>query len=56
MPFLITAELAADRIARGLRGRHFEIAFPRVFAAIMKVLRCLPYALYFPLVGWSTRR
>ena len=53
MPFLISAELAADRIARGLRSRQFEIAFPRVFVAIMKLLRCLPYALYFPLVGRS---
>jgi NAD(P)-dependent dehydrogenase (short-subunit alcohol dehydrogenase family) len=56
MPFLISAELAADRIARGLRSRRFEIAFPRPFVAILKVLRCLPYALYFPLVGRSTRR
>ena len=56
MPFLISAELAADRIASGLRSRRFEIAFPRRFVWMMKLLRCLPYALYFPLVGRSTRR
>ena len=56
MPFLISAELAADRIASGLRSRRFEIAFPRRFVWILKLLRCLPYALYFPLVGRSTRR
>ena len=51
MPFLISAELAADRIASGLRSRRFEIAFPRRFVWMLKLLRCLPYALYFPLVG-----
>ncbi len=56
MPFLISAELAADRVASGLRSRRFEIAFPRVFVWILKLLRSLPYALYFPLVGRSTRR
>jgi NAD(P)-dependent dehydrogenase (short-subunit alcohol dehydrogenase family) len=56
MPFLISAELAADRIASGLRSSRFEIAFPRVFVWIMKLLRLLPYRLYFPLVGRSTRR
>jgi short-subunit dehydrogenase len=55
MPFLITAELAAERIASGLRSRRFEIAFPRVFVMILKLLRLLPYALYFPLVGRGTR-
>jgi NAD(P)-dependent dehydrogenase (short-subunit alcohol dehydrogenase family) len=54
MPFLISADLAADRIARGLRSRRFEIAFPRVFVWVLKLLRLLPYALYFPLVGRST--
>ena len=56
MPFLVGAELAADRIARGLRSGRFEIAFPRVFVAILKLLRILPYALYFPLVARATRR
>ena len=55
MPFLISAELAAERIATGLRARRFEIAFPRVFVAILKLLRILPYAAYFPLVGRRTR-
>jgi short-subunit dehydrogenase len=56
MPFLVSAELAADRIAAGLRSNRFEIAFPRLFVWILKVLRSLPYALYFPLVGRGTRR
>ncbi|MEM7023372.1 MAG: SDR family NAD(P)-dependent oxidoreductase [Pseudomonadota bacterium] len=50
MPFLISAEEAADAMVRGLRGRGFEITFPKRFTTIMKLLRCLPYRLYFPLV------
>ena len=56
MPFLITAELAADRIAQGLKSGRFEIAFPRPFVLFLKLLRILPYALYFPLVGRGTRK
>jgi NAD(P)-dependent dehydrogenase (short-subunit alcohol dehydrogenase family) len=56
MPFLVGAELAADRIARGLRSGRFEIAFPRPFVAFLKLLRILPYTLYFPLVARATRR
>jgi NAD(P)-dependent dehydrogenase (short-subunit alcohol dehydrogenase family) len=56
MPFLIEADKAADIIARGLRSRRFEIAFPRPFVLILKALRLLPPRLYIPLIGWATRR
>jgi len=54
MPFLISAEEAADRIVAGLARDGFEIAFPRRFAFILKLLRALPHALYFPLVSRFT--
>ena len=43
MPAIITAEEAADRTLRGLRGRSFEIHFPRRFTLAVKLLQCLPY-------------
>ncbi len=54
MPFLVSAEHAADVIAKGLASDRFEIAFPTTFVLILKFLRMLPYRLYFPLVGRST--
>ena len=56
MPFLIDADDAARRIAAGLKSTRFEIAFPRRFVCLLKVLRILPYGLYFPLVGRRTGR
>lgn len=47
MPFLISAEKAAEYIARGLAASAFEIAFPRRFALLMKLLRILPDRLFF---------
>lgn len=47
MPFLISAEKAADYIARGLASSAFETTFPRRFAFIMKLLRVLPDRLFF---------
>ena len=55
MPFIITAEDAANRIVRGLQSTRFEIAFPRRFAFMLKLLRILPYALFFPLVVRGTK-
>ena len=46
---------AAERLVDGVLGRGFEVRFPFVFTTILKMVRCLPYALYFPLVRWTTR-
>lgn len=49
MPFLIPAEIAAERIFKSFESGRFETAFPRRFAFIMKLLRLLPDRLYFQL-------
>ena len=56
MPFLMEVDAAAERIVRGLDRRAFEITFPRRFACALKLLRLLPYSLYFPLVHRATGR
>ncbi|WP_417623515.1 SDR family NAD(P)-dependent oxidoreductase [Paremcibacter congregatus] len=47
MPFLISAEKAASYIVRGLDRSLFEIAFPRRFVWLMKLLRFLPDGVFF---------
>ena len=47
MPFLMEPEDAAEAFYRGLQSDRFEIAFPRRFVMLMKVLRCLPAPLAF---------
>lgn len=49
MPFLIEPEQAAQAIMRELPRQNFEIVFPKRFAYLMKLLRILPYWLYFKL-------
>lgn len=57
MPFLLSADEAADRALKGLKAGEFEIAFPRRFVALLKILRILPYALYFKIVEkWVLRK
>jgi short-subunit dehydrogenase len=51
MPFLVSPEAAARAIAAGLERSRFEITFPLRFALLMKLLRCLPYGLYFRVTG-----
>lgn len=56
MPFLVSAEDAAEAIRRGLQSDRFEIAFPTLFVRLMKLLRVLPYWLYFRLTAKLVRR
>ena len=56
MPAIITPEEAARRIARELPERHFEITFPKRFTYVVKMMRSLPYWLWFPLVRRMTAR
>lgn len=48
MPFLKSAEFAADKIYKGLTGKYkFEIFFPWFFLILLKIFRIMPYKLYF---------
>ena len=48
MPFLKSATFAADQIYKGLVfKKRFEIYFPFMIVYLVKVLRILPYWLYF---------
>lgn len=56
MPFMISAEDAAERIVAGLRKGQFEIAFPKRMVLALKLLRLLPYPLFFALTQRMLRR
>lgn len=51
MPQLLTPEQAAESIFRELGRPGFEIAFPKRLTYTLKLLRLLPYRLYFRLTG-----
>ncbi|MGZ5101234.1 MAG: SDR family NAD(P)-dependent oxidoreductase [Usitatibacter sp.] len=50
MPALISPEEAAAEILAGLERGEFEIHFPRRFTRVLRMLRLLPYSLYFPAI------
>ena len=50
MPALISPEQAAQAIVRGWARGEFDIHFPKRFTRAMKLLRLLPYRLYFAAV------
>ncbi len=52
MPFLMSPEEAAERIVAGLKRPGFEIAFPRLFALILRAVGLLPNRAYF----WAVRK
>jgi short-subunit dehydrogenase len=47
MPFLIEVEDAVARIKKGIERGGFEITFPKRFTYLLKLMRILPYRLYF---------
>jgi NAD(P)-dependent dehydrogenase (short-subunit alcohol dehydrogenase family) len=49
MPFLMSVEEASRRIISGFGTTRFEITFPRRLSWFLKLLRILPYWIYFPL-------
>ena len=54
MPALISPEQAALEIIAGYRRGEFEIHFPKRFSRFLKLLRLLPYSIYFALIGKLT--
>lgn len=52
MPFLMELPDAVKLIMNGLASNRFEIAFPWQLARLLKLMRMLPYWLYF----WLVRR
>ena len=54
MPALISAEEAARHILDGFASGRFEIHFPKRFTRWLRLMRLLPYGLYFRLVRRAT--
>jgi len=54
MPVLISAETAAKEIIRGIERGEFHIHFPKRFTNWLRLLRLLPYRLYFWLIHKGT--
>jgi short-subunit dehydrogenase len=50
MPALISSEQAADEIIKGFAKGRFEMHFPKRFTTVLKLMRLLPYRIYFALV------
>lgn len=49
MPFIMTADHAAQRMFAHMQGRRFKASFPRRFAWVFRLGQLLPDALYFRL-------
>lgn len=55
MPALLTSEQAAAKIIAGFASGDFEIHFPHRFTLWLKLLKLLPYQVYFFLVKRFTK-
>lgn len=56
MPFIISAEDAARRIANGLQKGRAHIAFPKRFSLLLRLINLLPRGAYTRLVSGATNR
>lgn len=56
MPFIVDVKDAARIIYQGLEAKKFEITFPKRLSYPLKLMRALPYFLYFPLMRKGTGR
>lgn len=50
MPFVVSVQQAAKKIANGFQTKGFEICFPKITAYWLKFIGLMPYVLYFPLL------
>lgn len=55
MPFIVSVDAAVRAIRKGLSRGRFEIVFPLPMAVMMKMLRILPYRLFFWAIGLTSR-
>lgn len=55
MPGIVTPQVAANAIIKGLNSRRFEVHFPRRLTVALKLLGVLPYWALLPLLGRLTR-
>ncbi len=54
MPFIVPADVAAQRIVAGLEKGKFEITFPKRFTYLLKAINMLPRRWYLALVKRAT--
>ena len=50
MPFIISPEVAAKTIAKGLRSKRFELHFPKRMTVLFKAMGTLNYRLLLPMI------
>ena len=52
MPFLVKTEDAASKIYNEIiKEKKFEIAFPRIYIYLSKIVKIMPYKIYFPFIA-----
>ncbi len=56
MPFLISAEQAAEEMLKGIQNKDYEIHFPKRFTYFLKFLRILPIGLYHYIIKKTVKK